>query len=72
MLHGMDTVFGEDVNTKNSKRGCTYLKKHSEMIQDIRMCIQTFFNLYGYFPTKQVLVEWLGASYEKEIPGLLK
>jgi len=47
------------------------MKKQSDQIQDIRMCIQTYFNLYGAFPTRQVLVEWLGISYEKEIPYLL-
>ena len=47
------------------------MNKHSDQIQDIRMCIQTYFNLYCDFPTKQVLVEWLGTPYEKEIPSLL-
>ena len=29
------------------------------------------FNLYGAVPTRQILVEWLGTSYEEMIPGVL-
>jgi len=67
----MDTAFREDKGINHYRRGCAYMKKQSDQIQDIRMCIQTYFNLYGAFPTRQVLVEWLGISYEKEIPYLL-
>ena len=39
-----------------------------EKEQKIRMCIQTYFNLYGTAPSAQELLEWLGASYEHMIP----
>ena len=47
------------------------MKKQSDRVQDIRMWIQTYFNLYGAVPTRQILVEWLGTSYEEMIPGVL-
>ena len=47
------------------------MKKQIDRVQDIRMCIQTYFNLYGAVPTRQILVEWLGTSYEEMIPGVL-
>ena len=67
----MNTVFGEDKINKKIRRGCAYMKKQSDRVQDIRMCIQTYFNLYGAVPTRQILVEWLGTSYEEMIPGVL-
>lgn len=42
------------------------------MEQQIRMCIQTFFNLNGTAPSAQDLLEWLGASYEDEIQMCLE
>ena len=39
--------------------------------QQIRMCIQTYVNLYGIAPSRQVMLEWLGASYEDMIPECL-
>ena len=43
----------------------------NDQMQIVRMCIQTFFNLYGAMPSKQELLEWLGASYEGRIPDPL-
>lgn len=43
-------------------------KNQKDQMQVIRMCIQTFFNLNGVMPSKQELLEWLGASYEDRIP----
>ena len=40
----------------------------NDQMQVVRMCIQTFFNLYGAMPGKQELLEWLGASCEDRIP----
>ena len=33
--------------------------------------IQTYFNLYGTVPSEQIMVEWLGTSYEDKIPEYL-
>ena len=44
------------------------MKINSEDFQKIKMCAQTFFNLYGVKPTVKDLVAWLGKSYEKQIP----
>ena len=40
-------------------------------MQEIRMCFQTYFNLYGDVPSEKVLVEWLGTSFEDRIPEYL-
>ena len=37
---------------------------NNEMIQKIKMCIRTFFNLYGFMPTIQEMVEWTAAPYD--------
>ena len=39
-------------------------EKLRDMIQQIRMCVQTYFNLYGAAPGRQVILEWLGISDE--------
>lgn len=43
----------------------------SDQMQEIRMCFQTYFNLYGTSPSEQEMLEWLGISYEKQIPEYL-
>ena len=43
-------------------------KNKNDKMQVIRMCIQTFFNLYGAMPSKKEMLEWLGATYEDWIP----
>ena len=43
------------------------MTKKIDQMQEIRMCIQTYFNLYGSVPDMQVLREWLGASCEDTI-----
>jgi hypothetical protein len=48
------------------------MKAGNDQMQDIRMCIQTYFNLYGSVPTEKALLEWLGASYEAVIPAFLE
>ena len=35
------------------------MKMRIDQMQKIRMCIQTYFNLYGAVPDVQVLREWL-------------
>ena len=47
------------------------MEKKNDQMQEIRMCIQTYVNLYGVVPSKQVMVEWLGTSYEDQIPDCL-
>ena len=42
---------------------------NNEELQKIRMCVQTFFNLYGVMPTVKELVDWLGQSYERIVPA---
>ena len=37
-------------------------------MQEIRMCFQTYFNMYGTMPSEYEMLEWLGTSYENEIP----
>ena len=39
------------------------MKTKKDMIQEIKMCMKTYFNLYGIAPSVQEMVEWLGASY---------
>ena len=41
-----------------------------DKMQQVRMCIQTYFNLYGSAPSLQDMLEWLGASYEDMIPEI--
>ena len=48
------------------------MKMKIDQMQDIRMCIQTYFNLYGVVPDMQVLREWLGTSYEDRIVECLQ
>ena len=43
----------------------------SDQLQQIRMCFQTYFNLYGSVPSEQVMREWLGTSYGEKIPEYL-
>ena len=38
------------------------MEMKNDQMQKIRMCIQTYFNLYGVVPDVQVIREWLGAS----------
>lgn len=47
------------------------MEKRNEKAQEIRMCVQTYFNLYGTVPSEQIMVEWLGTSYEDTIPKYL-
>ena len=47
------------------------MEKKNDQMQEIRMCIQTYINLYGVIPSEQVMVEWLGTSYEDTIPKYL-
>ena len=35
-----------------------------EIIQKTRMCIATYFNLYGIIPGVWEMVEWTGESFE--------
>jgi len=43
-----------------------------DKMQEIRMCFQTYFNLYGVVPDIQKLLEWLGASYKDMIPEYMR
>lgn len=45
--------------------------RNYDQMQEIRMCVQTFFNLYGTIPGKQLLIEWLGTAYADMIPEYL-
>ena len=36
-------------------------------LQTLRMCIQTYFNLYGVMPGTREMIEWLGESHTKTI-----
>ena len=36
--------------------------------QTVRMCIQTFFNMYGVMPGAQDMIDWLGEDYAKVVP----
>ena len=47
------------------------MEMKTEQLQEIRMCIQTYFNLYGAVPDAQVMREWLGTSYEDRISEYL-
>ncbi len=79
MLHTIDTISryakehrDENQETKKQVRGCALMKARNDQMQDIRLCIQTYFNLYGSVPTEKALLEWLGASYEAVIPAFLQ
>ena len=47
------------------------MKMRIDQIQKIRMCIQTYFNLYGVVPDVKVLREWLGTSCDDRVLGYL-
>lgn len=66
MLHRIDTdaLYSGIHKTKG---GVPTMVKNDQM-QEIRMCYQTYFNLYGAAPSKQEMLEWLGTSYEDKIP----
>ena len=53
-------------NPKSDRKGCAHMKM-IDQIQRIRMCIQTYFNLYGAVPDVQVLREWLGTTCDDRI-----
>ena len=36
-----------------------------ELVMKIRMCIKTYFNLYGVTPTIEEMNEWTGEPYEE-------
>lgn len=42
--------------------------ENKDKMQDIRMCFQTYINLYGVAPDVLKMPEWLGASYKDMIP----
>ena len=35
----------------------------NEQFQKIKMCIQTYINMFGTMPGIQEMVDWLGSSY---------
>ena len=43
----------------------------NDLMQQIRMCVQTYFNLYDSAPSEQVMREWLGTSYGEKMPEYL-
>lgn len=43
-----------------------------DKLQEIRMCFQTYINLYGVAPDVLKLLEWLGASYNDMIPEYMR
>ena len=45
--------------------------KMIDQMQRIRMCIQTYFNLYGEAPDVKVPREWLGTSCDDRVLGYL-
>lgn len=47
------------------------MEMKTDQMQDIRMCIQTYFNLNGTVPDAQIMREWLGTSYEEGISEYL-
>ena len=65
MFHKVDTGAIFAIRRKSViKKGVCSMEKE----QKIRMCIQTYVNLYGVVPSAQELLEWLGVSYEDMIP----
>ena len=58
---------GTGKNPKSDRKGCAHMKMRIDQMQKIRMCIQTYFNLYGAVPDVQVLREWLGTSCDDRI-----
>ena len=65
MFHKVDTGAIYVIRRKSViKKGVCSMEKE----QKIRMCIQTYVNLYGTAPSAQEMLEWLGASYEDMIP----
>ena len=46
--------------------------KNNEEFQKIRMCVQTYFNLYGMMPGSRELLEWLGESYRVAVTRYFK
>ena len=54
------------------RKGCAHMERiKNDLMQQVRMCVQTYFNLYGSAPSEQVMREWLGTSYGEKIPEYL-
>ena len=73
MLHRTYADDIQAVSGKSRKRkGCAHMERvKNDLMQQIRMCFQTYFNLYGSAPSEQVMREWLGISYGEKIPEYL-
>ena len=68
MFHKVDTGATYAIRRKSVKRkGMCSMEKE----QKIRMCIQTYVNLYGIAPSAQELLEWLGTSCDDRVLGYL-
>ena len=73
MIHKGDTGAIYAIRRKSDNRkGCAHMERvKNDLMQQIRMCFQTYFNLYGSAPSEQVMREWLGISYEEKLPEYL-
>ena len=40
-------------------------------LQTVKMCIQTYYNLYGVMPGTRDMLDWLGETYAKVISMFL-
>ena len=53
------------------QKGALEMSRYSEEFQKIRMCVQTYLQLYGIMPGIRELLEWLGDSYREAISKYL-
>ena len=41
-------------------------------MQQVNLCIQTYFNLYGHMPSLKEMIEWLGNGYRPMVAAALQ
>ena len=61
---------GSTVKQERNSRQSISAAAHKEREQTIRMCVQTFFNMYGKMPRLSDMAEWLGQNYMEDIREL--
>ena len=46
--------------------------RRNEKMQQVNLCIQTYFNLYGHMPSLKEMIEWLGNGYRPMVAAALQ
>ena len=61
---------GLTVKANRNNRHDFSANTHKDREQTIRMCVQTFFNIYGKMPRLSDMAEWLGQEYIDDIKAI--